>query len=210
MSRKVDPRSLRTGVTKDWASSWFAEKDVYAKNLLEDDKIRKYLKKALRFAGFDSARIERSIQKITVNINVSKPGIVIGRKGAGLGQIRTDLAKITKSDIDLQVIEVKKPDLSAAILGENLAIQLEKRVHVKRAMNMAVKKAMESGAMGARVEVSGTIQGPNSIANIEKVKDGSIPTLTFRADIDYAKTTAFTRGGTIGVKVWIHKGEIKQ
>lgn len=207
MSRKVDVRSLRVGVTKNWSSMWFAEKATFAKNLIEDDRIRKYLSKALRTAGLDAIVIERSIQKITIIIKVSKPGIVIGRKGAGLAVIRAELSKLTKSDIDLQVEEVKKPDSSAAILAETLAMQIERRTHVKRAMNSTIKRAMESGAKGVKVVISGTINGPNSIAMLDEAYAGSVPTQTIRADIDYAKAVAFTRGGTIGIKVWLHKGE---
>ncbi len=210
MSRKVDVRALRVGVTKNWTSVWFAEDDVYARNLIEDDRIRKYLNAKLRTAGLDQVIIERSIQKVSIIIKVSKPGIVIGRKGSGLSMLRGDLTKITKSDIDLQVEEVKKADLSAAILAETLAMQIERRTHVKRAMNSTVKRAMEAGALGAKVQVSGTINGPNSIAMIDNAAAGTIPTQTLRADIEYAKTTAFTRGGTIGIKVWLHKGEIVQ
>ncbi len=207
MSRKVDVRSLRVGFTKNWSSVWFAENLTFAKNLIEDDKIRKYLTKSLRSAGLDEIVIERSIQKVSVIIKVSKPGIVIGRKGTGLAMIRAQLGKMTKSDIDLQVEEVKKPDLSAAILAETLAMQIEKRTHVKRAMNSTIKRAMEAGAKGVKVVISGTINGPNSIAMIDEAYAGSVPTQTIRADIGYSKAVAFTRGGTIGIKVWLHKGE---
>jgi small subunit ribosomal protein S3 len=208
MSRKVDTRALRTGITKPWLSSWFAEGVRYGTSLVEDDKIRKYLSKKLRTTGLDQILIDRSIQKITITIRVSKPGIVIGRKGAGLAQLRIDLAKITKADIDLQVEEVKKPELSAAIVAESLAMQIERRVHAKRALSMATKKSIDAGAKGIKVEISGTVNGPNSVALSDGATVGKVPTQTLRADIDYAKATAFTRGGTIGVKVWIYRGEM--
>lgn len=208
MSRKVDTRALRAGITKPWLSNWFAEDTRYATSLVEDDKIRKYLNKKLRTTGLDQILIERSIQKITITIKVAKPGIVIGRKGAGLAQLRVDLAKITKADIDLQVEEVKKPELSAAIVAENLAMQIERRVHAKRALSMATKKSIDAGAKGIKVEISGTVNGPNSVALSDGATVGKVPTQTLRADIDYAKATAFTRGGTIGVKVWIYRGEL--
>jgi len=208
MSRKVDTRALRTGTTKPWLSSWFAEGDRYAVFLLEDNKIRKYLFKKLRTCGIDQILIDRSIQKITITIKAAKPGIVIGRKGAGLSLLRGDLNKITKSDIDLQIEEVKKPELSAAIVAENLAIQIERRVHAKRALSMATKKSMEAGAKGIKVLISGTVNGPNSVALSDGATVGKVPTQTLRADIDFAKSTAFTRSGTIGVKVWIYRGEI--
>jgi small subunit ribosomal protein S3 len=210
MSRKVDTRALRAGVTKPWLSSWFAEGAKYAIALVEDDKIRKHLSKKLRTCGLDQILIERSIQKIIITIRVSKPGIVIGRKGSGLGQLRAELSKITKADIDLQIEEVKRPDLSAAIVAENLAMQIERRVHAKRALSMAVKKSTESGAKGIKIEISGTVNGPNSVALSDSATFGKVPTQTLRADIDYARATAFTRGGTIGVKVWIYRGEISE
>lgn len=208
MSRKVDTRALRAGVTKPWLSSWFAEDDRYATALVEDDRIRKHLAKKLRTCGLDQALIDRSIQKVTITIRVAKPGIVIGRKGAGLGQLRAELSKITKSDIDLQVEEVKKPELSASIVAENLAMQIERRVHAKRALSMATKKSIDAGAKGIKIQISGTVNGPNSIAMSDTTTVGKVPTQTLRADMDYAKATAFTRGGTVGIKVWIYRGEI--
>ena len=204
MSRKVDTRALRAGVTKPWLSTWFAEKDRYATSLVEDDRIRKHLSKKLRTCGLDQALIDRSIQKVTITIRVAKPGIVIGRKGSGLGQLRAELSKITKSDIDLQVEEVKKPELSAAIVAEGLAMQIERRIHAKRALSMATKKSMEAGAKGIKIQISGTVNGPNSIAMSDTTTVGKVPTQTLRADMDYAKATAFTRGGTVGIKVWIY------
>lgn len=208
MSRRVDSRGMRVGVTKEWLSSWFAEDDLYAKNLNEDDKIRKYLAKALRGAGVDAILIERSIKAVKVTIKVSKPGIVIGKKGSGLGIIRANISKLTKSDIELQVEEVKNPNLSANIIAENIALQIEKRISARRSMNVAAERAMDAGAKGVKIRIAGTVQGPNSIAVEEQTTKGSVPSQTLRADIDFAKAVSYTRGGTIGVKVWLHKGEI--
>lgn len=208
MSRKVDSRSLRAGITKGWNSIWFADTDLYSKNLLEDDKIRKYLSKTLRGAGLDLVLIERSIKSIKIIIRVSKPGLVIGRKGSGLAEIRSAISKITKSDIELLIEEVKNQNLSASIVAENIAMQIEKRISARRALSMAAEKSMDAGAKGIRIQVAGTVQGPNSIATEDVVYKGAVPAQTLRADIDFAKATAYTRGGTIGIKVWIYKGEL--
>lgn len=208
MSRRVDPRGMRVGVTQNWKSIWFADADLYAKNLIEDDKIRRYLQKSLRGAGLEDILIERSIKSVKIIIRVSKPGLVIGRRGTGLADMRGHINKFTKSDIELLVEEVKEPYFSANIVAETVALQLEKRVNYRRAINMAVEKSMDAGAKGCRIVVSGVVQGPNSIAMEESVTKGAVPSHTLRANIDYAKATAYTRGGTIGIKVWIYKGEI--
>lgn len=208
MSRKVDPRSMRMGITKNWKSLWFAEGSDYADRAIEDDKIRKYIYKSLRTAGVGEVIIERSIKTVKINIHVAKPGIVIGRKGTGLSEIRENLKKITKSEIDLQVEEVKKPEINANIVAETVAMQIEKRVSAKRAMNIAADKALESGAKGIRLETSGTVFGPNSIAVGLVTYRGAVPTQTIRADVNYAKAVAQTRGGSIGVKVWMYLGEL--
>ncbi|MDQ5981283.1 MAG: small subunit ribosomal protein [Patescibacteria group bacterium] len=208
MSKKVDARGMRAGITKDWKATWFAEDDMYSKYLLEDDAIRKYIAKLLRGAGIDEILIERSIKAVKITIRVSRPGIVIGKKGSGLMTMRLGLSKLTKSDIELQIEEMKLPNMSANIVAETIALQLEKRISARRAMNVAAERAMESGAMGVRIEIAGTIQGPNSIAGQEMVSKGAVPTQTLRADIDFAKAVSYTRGGTIGIKVWINKGEI--
>lgn len=208
MSRKVDARSLRAGITRGWSAIWFAEDTLYSKNLLEDDKIRTYLAKYLKGAGLDSILIERSIKSIKIVIRVSKPGLVIGRRGTGLSEIRSVISKITKSDIELQIEEVKNQNLSANIVAENIALQIEKRVSARRSMSMAAERTMDAGAKGVRIQVAGTVQGPNSIATEDVIYKGAVPAQTLRADIDFSKATAFTRGGTIGIKVWIYKGEL--
>ena len=208
MSRKVDPRSMRMGVTKNWKSVWFAEGDEYANRAIEDEKIRKYLFKALRNAGLGDVLIERSIKAAKITIQVAKPGIVIGRKGSGLTELREHLKKITKSELDIQIEEVKKPESNSSIIAESIAMQIERRISAKRAMNMAADKAMEVGAKGIRIEAAGTVFGPNSIAVGLLTTRGAVPTQTLRADINFSKTTAHTRGGTIGIKVWVYLGEI--
>ena len=207
MSRKINPTGFRVGITKGWQSNWFAEDSRYADAVVEDDKIRTYLKKELRSAGVEVILIDRSIKSIKMTIKVARPGVVIGRKGSGLALIRQGLQKITESDIDLQIEEVKSPETSASIVAETVAMQIERRVYARRAINIAADKAMDAGAKGAKVQVSGTVNGPNSIALTDIANRGAVPTQTLRADIDYAVTVAKTRGGTIGVKVWIYKGE---
>ena len=209
MSRKVDARGLRAGITRAWKSSWFSDdKDVYSKYLLEDDKIRKLLYRSLRSSGVHEIIIERSIKSVKILIRVAKPGVVIGRKGSGLTEIRASVSKITKSEIELQIEEVKSPNTSANIIAESIAMQIEKRISARRAMNIAAERAMDSGAKGVRIVIAGTVQGPNSIAVEDGVIKGAVPSQTLRADIDFSKAVAYTRGGTIGIKVWVNNGEI--
>jgi small subunit ribosomal protein S3 len=207
MSRRVDPRANRVGITTGWSSVWFAEGANYAKFLIEDSKIRNHLDRVLRSAGLDRVIIERSIKNLKVIIRVAKPGVVIGRKGGELEKLRKALYRITRSDLDLLIEEVKKPEQSAKIAADSIAMQLEKRISVKKAMNVTAEKAMESGALGFKVVVSGTIYGPSSIGTEVSTYRGAIPSQTLRADIDYSKSTAHTIGGTVGVKVWIYRGE---
>ncbi|OGC52171.1 30S ribosomal protein S3 [candidate division WWE3 bacterium RIFCSPLOWO2_01_FULL_39_13] len=208
MSRKVNPFGFRVGVTKDWRSRWYAEGDLYADALIEDDKIRKYLKRELRSAGIESLIIERSIKSVKVIIKVAKPGIVIGRKGVGLSKLREYLSKTTSAELDLQIEEVQKPESQSNIIADSIAMQIERRVSPRRAMNIAADKALEAGVKGIKIQVGGTVYGPNSIAVVQSVARGAVPTQTLRADIDFSKSTASTRGGTIGVKVWVYHGEI--
>lgn len=210
MSRKINPTGLRVGVTKTWKSVWFAEGARYADSVIEDYKIRHYLGRALRQAGLSAVIIERSIKAVKLLIKVSKPGVVIGRKGSGLQLIREGIKKITSSEIDLQVEEVTKPEADAKIVAEFIAMQLERRVHARRAINTAADKALDAGVKGVKIQMRGTIHGPNSIAIEEVVSRGAVPTQTIRADIDYARAISYTRGGTIGIKVWIYKGEVNE
>lgn len=207
MSRKVDARANRVGITTGWNSVWFAEGSQYAKNLLEDYKIRTFIKKKLRSAGLDRVIIERSLKSIKLIIRVAKPGVVIGRKGNDLSILRSNLNKITNADLDIQIEDVKKPELSAGIASDSIAMQLEKRISAKKAMNTTADRAMEAGALGIRVVISGTIFGPSTIGTEINTVRGAIPTQTLRADIDFAKATANTIGGTVGVKVWVYRGE---
>jgi len=208
MSRKVNPTGLRVGVTKDWKSKWYAEDDQYGINLIEDDKIRRYLRKELKTSGLSVILIERSIKNIKITIRVARPGVVIGRRGTGLAKLREYLKEVTTADIDLQIEEIKNAETHARVVAQNVAMQLERRISSRRASNTVADKAIEQGAKGIKIQVSGTIYGPNSLAIRQLTTRGAVPTQTLRADIDYACVTASTRGGTIGVKVWVYKGEI--
>jgi small subunit ribosomal protein S3 len=206
MGQKNNPRSLRLQVYNDWQSRWFATKD-YASQLIEDLKLRKAVEKKLgKRAGLAKVVIERSAKQVTVLIHTSKPGVVIGRGGASTEELKKILSKMTATPVKVSIEEVKKPETNAALVAENLASQLERRISFRRAMKMAAENAMKSGALGAKVGVAGRLNG-SEMARREQVSQGSIPLHTIRADIDYGYAIAKTTYGVIGVKVWIYKGE---
>jgi small subunit ribosomal protein S3 len=197
---------MRLGIIFTWDSRWFARKD-YAKLLEEDIFIRKYLKKRLSQAGISRIVIQRAVSKVTINISTARPGLVIGRRGQQVDQLRDELQHITKKEIFLNIDEVKKPDMDATLVGEHVARQLEQRVSFRRAMKKAIASTMRSGAGGVRIVCSGRLGGAE-MARTESYRDGRVPLHTLRADIDFARSTARTIYGTLGVKVWIFKGEI--
>ena len=203
MGQKVNPHGMRVGVTCDWDSKWFAEKDFAAK-LIEDTKIRQFLKKHLFIAGISKIGIKRAGNRIKLSIYTAKPGMVIGRGGAGIEDIKKALKPITSSEVDIDIVEIKSMDMSAILVAENIAAQLEKRISFRRAVKQAVGRTMRAGAKGIKVAVSGRLGGAE-IARSESYREGSIPLQTLRANIDYGVTTAF---GAIGVRVWIYKGEL--
>lgn len=210
MGQKVSPIGLRVGINKSWDSSWYANKQNFADFLIEDEKIRKFIKKNYYQSAITKVGIERTANKTIVNIYTAKPGMIIGTKGAGIETIKAQLAKIiapTKMLI-INVKEVKKPDLEAVLVAENIATQLEKRISFKRAMKQALSRVMKAGAKGCKVQVSGVVDGANTIARTERYMEGSLPLHTLRADIDYGVASAFTNYGKLGVKCWIYKGEI--
>lgn len=210
MGQKVSPIGLRVGINKSWDSSWYANKQNFADFLIEDEKIRKFIKKDYYQSAIAKVGIERTANKTIVNIYTAKPGMIIGAKGAGIETIKAQLAKIiapTKMLI-INVKEVKKPDLEAVLVAENIATQLEKRISFKRAMKQALSRVMKAGAKGCKVQVSGVVDGANTIARTERYMEGSLPLHTLRADIDYGVASAFTNYGKLGVKCWIYKGEI--
>ncbi len=206
MGQKVHPHGLRVGIIKTWDSRWFAGKN-FAKFLHEDVKIREYIKKKLFTSGISQVEIERAGGRVKITIHTGKPGMVIGRGGAGIEELRKNLVKFTDAQIDVNIAEVKQQDMSSVLVAENIAAQLEKRIAFRRAMKQAVGRTMKSGAKGIKVMVSGRLGGAE-IARSESYREGSIPLHTLRADIDYGTAEAHTTYGRIGIKVWIYKGEV--
>lgn len=205
MGQKIRPNGLRVGITRTWDSRWFAGRD-YADLLHEDIAIRKYLMKRLKQAAISEVVIERPAKKARINIFSARPGVVIGKKGADIEKIRSEIAKMTASEVTLNITEVRKPDVDSTLVAQGIANQLEKRVSFRRAMKKAISTAMRMGAQGIRVNCSGRLGGAE-IARMEWTREGRVPLHTLRAEIDYGSATAFTTYGTCGIKVWIFKGE---
>jgi small subunit ribosomal protein S3 len=206
MGQKINPIGLRLGINKTWDSRWFAGAD-YADKLHEDIKIRAYIKKALNQAGVSKIVIERPSKKCFVSIHSARPGVVIGKKGADIDKIKKDVQKFTKDEVQVNIIEIRKPELDSTLIAEGVAQQLERRVAFRRAMKRAVQSALRMGAEGIRINVSGRLGGAE-IARMEWYREGRVPLHTLRADVDYGIATALTTYGIIGVKVWVFKGEI--
>ncbi len=207
MGQKVNPHGLRVGVIKEWDARWYADKKDFANNLVEDDKIRKFIKKKLYAAGIDKVEIERMSKRVRVHVHTSKPGIVIGKGGASIDLLRKEVEKLTANKVAINIVEVKRPEACAQLVAENIALQLENRVSFRRAMKQAMGKAFKSGAKGIKVSCSGRLGGAE-MARTEHYSDGNIPLQTLRADIAYGFAEADTTYGKIGVKVWIYKGEV--
>lgn len=206
MGQKVNPIGLRLGINKTWDSRWFAGDD-YADKLHEDLRIRKYIEKELAGAGVSKIVIERPSKKAIVTIHTARPGVVIGKKGADIDRIRKKINKLTKDDVHLNILEVRKPELDATLIAQGVAQQLERRVSFRRAMKRAVQSAMRLGAEGIRINCAGRLGGAE-IARTEWYREGRVPLHTLRADVDYGTVSALTTYGVIGVKVWVFKGEI--
>ena len=207
MGQKVNPHGLRVGVIKGWDARWYADKKEFANNLVEDDKIRKFIKKKLYAAGIDKVEIERMSKRVRIHVHTSKPGIVIGKGGASIDELRKAVEKLTKSKVAINIVEVKRPEACSQLVAENIALQLENRVSFRRAMKQAMGKSFKSGAKGIKVQCSGRLGGAE-MARVEHYSDGTIPLQTLRADIEYGFAEADTTYGKIGVKVWIYKGEV--
>ena len=207
MGQKVNPISLRLGINRGWDSVWFAKKREYGKLLIEDYNIRKYIKKHVVNSGVSKVLIERTSKKCIVTIQTSRPGFVIGKKGSDVDKIKKNLAKLSSTEVSLNIKEVKKPELNSYLVAENIAQQLVKRIAYRKTMKRAMQSALRLGAKGIRVCLSGRLAG-NEIARTEWLREGSVPLHTFRANVDYAEAEALTTYGIIGVKVWIYKGEI--
>ena len=209
MGQKVNPHGLRVGIIKDWDSRWFADKKSFGDSLVEDYNLRVFLKKKLFQAGVARIEIEKFANKIRIFIHAAKPGIVIGKGGAEIEKLKKELEKMTGKTIILNVIEVKVPDMSAQLVAENIASQLERRISFRKAMKQCMGRTMKMGAKGIKTQVAGRVGGAE-IARTEQYHEGTIPLQTLRADIDYGFTEANTTYGKLGVKVWIYAGEVLQ
>ncbi|MEQ2401041.1 MULTISPECIES: 30S ribosomal protein S3 [Peptoniphilus] len=207
MGQKVNPHGLRVGVIKDWDSKWYADKKNFADLLVEDNNIRKYVKKKLYTAGISKIEIERAANRVKVSIHTAKPGMVIGRGGAGVEELRAEIEKLTNKSVVINVEEIKNQDLDAQIVAEAIAESLERRVAFRRAMKQAIQRTMRQGALGIKTSVSGRVGGAD-MARTEGYSEGTIPLQTLRADIDYGFAEADTTYGKLGVKVWLYKGEV--
>ena len=209
MGQKVHPTGFRLGVVKKHNANWYAKGKTFKENLIEDLKVRDFLKNKLRFSSVSKVEIDRSAQNFTVSIHTYRPGIIIGKKGEEIENIKKSIEKIVNRPAQVQIKEVRKPDLDATILAEGIAQQLERRVQFRRAMKRAVQSALRQGAKGVRTEVSGRLGGAE-IARTEWYREGRVPLHTLRADVDYGTAEAATTYGIIGVKVWVYRGEIME
>ena len=207
MGQKVNPIGFRLGINRGWDSVWFSKKREFGKLLIEDYKIREYVKKNVVNSGVSQVLIERTSKKCIISIYTSRPGFVIGKKGSDIDKIKKSLSKISDTEVSLNIKEVKKPELNSYLVAENIAQQLVKRIAFRKTMKRAMQSALRLGAKGIRVCLSGRLAG-NEIARTEWLREGSVPLHTFRADVDYAESEALTTYGLIGVKVWIYKGEV--
>ena len=208
MGQKVNPIGLRLGINRTWDSRWYADGN-YAELLHEDIRLRAYLKKRLAQAGVSRVVIERPAKKARITIHTARPGVVIGKKGVDIEKLRVDIAAITGGEVHLNIVEIRKPEIDAQLVAENIAQQLERRIGFRRAMKRAVQSAMRLGAQGIRINCGGRLGGAE-IARTEWYREGRVPLHTLRADVDYGTTTAITSYGTCGVKVWVFKGEIME
>ncbi|MFA7673554.1 MAG: 30S ribosomal protein S3 [Clostridia bacterium] len=207
MGQKVNPHGLRVGIIRDWDTKWYANKKDYSHYLVEDNTIRKFIKKKLYIAGISRIEIDRAANKIKINILAAKPGLIIGKGGAGVEQIRADIEKLTTKNVLVNITEISHLDMDAQLVAEGIAAQLEKRVSFRKAMKQAMQRTMKQGALGIKTMASGRLGGAE-IARREQYHEGTIPLQTLRADIDYGFAEADTTYGKVGVKVWIYKGEI--
>jgi small subunit ribosomal protein S3 len=206
MGQKTHPHGFRLGIVKDWKSRWYAERD-FPRLLKEDETIRKYLHRRLNHAALSKVEIERKPSKIVVTLHTARPGVVIGKRGAEVDKLRDELAVLTKSEVSVNVEEIKRPEIDARLVAENVAHQIRQRISFRRAMKRAVQSAIRTGAEGIKIQCAGRLGGAE-IARTEGYNEGRVPLHTLRADIDYASLAAITTYGTVGVKCWIFKGEV--
>ncbi len=209
MGQKINPTGFRVGISKNWSSRWFSSKKEYANLLIEDKKIRDYLNVKLSVAGLKNVEIERTENEINILIKVSKPGVVIGRGGTGVEEIEKEIKKITKGKVKITAEGIKSSEIEAQLVGDYICRQLKRRVPYRRVVNFALSSAIDKGAKGIKIKLAGVLSGSNTISRSETYKLGSVPAQTLRADIDYAQIGCQMLFGTIGIKVWIYKGEIE-
>ena len=207
MGQKMHPHGLRVGVIKDWSSKWYADSKNFSDYLVEDHKIREYVKKKLFVSGISKVEIERTAKFVKVNVYTAKPGLVIGKGGAIAETLKNELQKMINKEVNLNIVEVKDIDTNAQLVAENICNQLERRISFRRAMKQAMQKAIKAGALGIKTSVSGRLGGAD-MARTEFYKEGTIPLQTLRADIDYGFAEADTTYGKVGVKVWVYRGEV--
>lgn len=206
MGQKVNPVGFRLSLNKNWTSKWYAERGTYADQLEEDTRIQRFIKKQLKHAGISRIEVERAAQKTKITVFSSRPGIIIGRKGEAADQLKADLVKFTKGDVSVNIKEVKRPEIDAQLLAENIATQLERRIAFRRAIKRSLASAMRLNIQGCKIMVGGRLNGAE-MSRKEWVREGRIPLHTLRAEIDYGTAEALTTYGLIGVKVWVYKGE---
>jgi small subunit ribosomal protein S3 len=206
MGQKTHPHGFRLGIVKDWKSRWYAERD-FPRLLMEDETIRKYLHRRLNHAALSKVEIDRKPSKIVVTLHTARPGVVIGKRGAEVDKLRDELSVLTKSEVSVNVEEIKRPEIDARLVAENVAHQIRQRISFRRAMKRAVQSAIRTGAEGIKIQGAGRLGGAE-IARTEHYHEGRVPLHTLRADIDYASIPAFTTYGTVGIKCWIFKGEV--
>ena len=207
MGQKINPTGFRVGISKDWSSRWFVDKNTYSKHVLEDYKLREILSSKFALAGVRSIDIERSPNEVNIRVHVSKPGVVIGRGGSIVDAVKKDLEKITSAKISITAEEVKIPEIEAKLVADYIARQLKKRKPYRSVIASAINSALDKGAKGVKIKLAGLLSGGNSIARSERFSKGPVPTQTLRADIDYAQVHCKMLFGLIGIKVWIYKGE---
>ncbi|MCH9044727.1 MAG: 30S ribosomal protein S3 [SAR324 cluster bacterium] len=206
MGQKVNPIGFRLGITKNWTSKWYADHRTYADQLEEDFKVQDYIKSTMKHAGISRVELERAAQKVKVTIFASRPGIIIGRKGEAADQLKADLVKLSKNDVTVNIKEVKRPEIDAQLIAQNIATQLQRRIAFRRAIKRALASAMRLNIQGCKIMVGGRLNGAE-MSRREWVREGRVPLHTLRAEIDYGTAEARTTYGVIGVKVWVYKGE---
>ncbi|SNX54376.1 30S ribosomal protein S3 [Thermoanaerobacterium sp. RBIITD] len=207
MGQKINPHGLRVGISQDWDAKWFAKDKDFSNLLIEDIKIREFIKKKIYTSGVPKVEIERAANRIKIDVYTAKPGMVIGKGGAGIEELRQEIEKMTNKKVIINIVEVKNPELDAQLVAENIASQLERRISFRRAMKQSISRSMKLGAKGIKVSCAGRLAGAE-IARTERYHEGVVPLQTLRANIDYGFAEANTTYGKIGVKVWINKGEI--